>query len=75
MLSKEKKSWKAKISNTLSTKKADIEAKCPAINHLVDDFTDVLDSTFFQNIKNQANNKDCALVYHYCLVFIFHGFN
>ena len=72
---KEKKSRKAKILGTPSTKKAFAEAKRPNVNNLVDDLADVVGSTFFQGAKDQADYKDCALVYHYYLSFILRGFN
>lgn len=72
---KEKKSWKAKTSGTLSTKKADTKAKRPAVNDLVDDLADIVSLTFFQGTKDQANYGNCALAYYYCLFLIFHSFN
>lgn len=43
---KEKNSQKAKITGTLSTKKAVVKAKRPIINDLVDDLINIMDSTF-----------------------------
>lgn len=72
---KEKKSRKAKIPGTPSTKKAFAEVKRPNINDLVDDLADVVGSTFLQGARDQAKYKNCALAYHYCLSFILCGFN
>lgn len=70
-----KKSLKAKISGTFLIKKAVAEAKHLSVNHLVDNLVDVIDSIFFQIVKNQANYKDCVLAYYYRLFLIFCDFN
>lgn len=71
----EKKSRKAKILGTTSTKKAFAEAKCPNINDLVDNLFNVVGSTFFQDASDQAEYENCVLAYHYCLFLIFCSFN
>ena len=75
MLTKKKKSQKPKIPDTLSIKEAVAKTKHLAINNLVDDLANVVGSIFFQNAKDQLEYKDHALAYHYCLFFIFCGFN
>ncbi len=72
---KEKKSRKPKIPGIPSTKEAVAEAKRLAINDLVNDLTDVVDSMFLQSARDQAEYEDCALAYHYRLSLILCSFN
>ena len=74
-LTKLKKSQKPKIPGTLSIKKAVAKAKHSAINDFVDDLANVVGFIFCQNVKDQVEYKDRALVYHYRLFFILYKFN
>lgn len=75
MPTKKKKSQKVNIPGIPSTKEAFAEAKRPNVNNLVDDLADVVDSTFFQGARDQADYEDRALAYHYRLSLILCSFN
>ena len=72
---KKKKSQKPKILDTPLTKEAVAKAKYSIVNDFVDDLTNIMDSIFLSNIKDQTKYKNCALAYYYHLSLIFHSLN
>lgn len=72
---KEKKSWKVKISSKPFIKEAFAKTKRLNVNNLVDDLANIVGSTFFQDARDPADYEDCVLAYYYYLSPIFCSFN
>lgn len=75
LLKKEKKNRKIKIPVILSIKKRFAKTKHSVINNLVNNFANITSSKFLQVVRNQADYKNCVLVYFYYLFFILCDFN